>query len=145
MNASEARARLDAARERKSDAVRAWSAADDAGDERAARNASARMRYWEARMVEAYEVLHPVLAVDVDTLPMLDWAAPRTDYSRTPIWTPRRGLCVHIGGGVFVTVCGECDHAMRSLGGVPRYATVGAHEVAEHGALVPGINVGMLP
>lgn len=143
----QARAALDAARERKRDAVRAWITASDAGNRAAARAADQRSRYWDARIAERFEALHPVLAVDVESIPMLEgWNRPVADrYRNTPMWVPRRGLSVHVGGGMFVSVCAECDHAVRHIGPVPRYATTGSHEVDAHGAQVPGINVGMLP
>lgn len=144
----ELRGAVEHARARKSAAVREWSAADESGDTRAARAASQRIRYWERRTYEASNALHPVLTLDVESLPMLDgWAQPGAAgrYADTPTWEPRRGMSVHIGGGVFVTVCAECDRAVRHIGAVPRYATVGQHEVTDHGMQVPGINVGMLP
>jgi hypothetical protein len=72
----------------------------------------------------------------------------RFKYAGTPAWLPERvppGRCAHIGRGVWLTRCHECDYSVAHYGCIPFYATVGPHEVEMHGAQVPGINVGMLP
>jgi len=59
------------------------------------------------------------------------------------------GRCAHIGDGVWMHRCPEpeCDAFTLSWGALPAYpyqTGVGHHAVAEHGAQVAGINVGIL-
>ena len=66
-------------------------------------------------------------------------------YAETPSYKGvPRGRSAHVGGGVWRTVCPECDHYVDHYGSMPQYATVGEHAVAEHGSRIAGINVGML-
>lgn len=94
-------------------------------------------------MATTVPVIEPVL----DTFQSQAEAAER--YAETPTWSPSQAPqgysgSFHIGEGVFRAICRECDHAADSYGAVPRYATVGPHEVTEHGLEVPGLNVGMM-
>jgi hypothetical protein len=82
-------------------------------------------------------------------------------YAKTPAWDARmiletlaadaekREKCAgrswHVGGGQWLSACGYCDAYTLTDQAMPAYATTGPHMVAEHGAKVPGINVGLLP
>jgi hypothetical protein len=67
-------------------------------------------------------------------------------YKNTPTYPdPVRGHCLHMGDGVWATRCLYCDETHYSYGPIPMYASVGQHMVEAHSALIPGINVGMLP
>lgn len=54
------------------------------------------------------------------------------------------GHAWHVGGGLWLTICGHCDAYSITHGHMPTYATIGPHMVAEHDARVGGINVGLL-
>ncbi|MEV5068900.1 hypothetical protein MRBLMI12_000456 [Microbacterium sp. LMI12-1-1.1] len=55
------------------------------------------------------------------------------------------GRSWHVGGNLWLSVCGHCDAYTLTHGSMPTYATIGPHMVTEHGAKVGGINVGLLP
>lgn len=89
----------------------------------------------------------PVIEPIIDTFYGKEEAAER--YAATPSWSPEQAPqgyagSFHIGEGIFRTICRECPTAVDSYGAVPRYRTVGPHEVEAHGLEVAGINVGML-
>ena len=90
----------------------------------------------------------PVIEPIIDSFMSAEEAAAR--YPGSPMYDPAivpKGYAgsIHIGDGVWRTICHECDHAVDSYGSVPRYRTVGPHEVEAHGLQVGGINVGILP
>lgn len=89
----------------------------------------------------------PVIEPIIDSFMSAEEAYER--YGATPGWNPEqcpKGYAgsFHIGDGVWRTICRECDEAVDSYGSVPRYRTVGPHEVEVHGLQVGGINVGIL-
>ena len=89
----------------------------------------------------------PVIEPVIETFYTQSEAAER--YAVTPSWHPSQAPqgyagSFQLGDGIFRTICRECPTAVDSYGAVPRYATVGTHEVYEHGLQVGGINVGTL-
>lgn len=89
----------------------------------------------------------PVIEPILDTFMSAEEALER--YATAPAWDPAQAPkgyagSFHIGDGVWRSLCRECDFAVDSYGSVPRYRTVGPHEVLEHGSQVGGINVGIL-
>ena len=89
----------------------------------------------------------PVIQPVIDTFYSQDEAAER--YADTPAYDPAQAPkgyagSFHIGDGIFRAICRECEAAVDSYGAVPRYRTIGPHEVEAHGLEVAGINVGLL-
>ena len=97
-------------------------------------------------------------------IPVESWLTPedaREKYASTWVWDMAvilaqvagdaelrkrvEGQSWHVGGGQWLAVCGDCEKYTITYGAMPIYRTIGPHMVAEHGALVGGINVGMLP
>lgn len=73
----------------------------------------------------------------------------RAMYADTPAHAPSiipNGVQAHIGDGKWITRCRHegCDVTAVHWGSLPRYASVGTHEVEVHGMQVAGINVGIL-
>ncbi len=80
------------------------------------------------------------------------WMTPaqaQAKYAETLSYTPEAippGYTgsVHMGEGVWRTVCRACGAFCDTFGSMPRYATIGPHEATEHDLEVAGINVGIL-
>jgi hypothetical protein len=96
-------------------------------------------------------------------MPVESWNSPdeaRLKYADTPGWDAAdilaqlaadpelrermAGRSWHVGGGEWLTACGHCDAYAVTWGVVPSWSNLGPHMVAEHGAQVAGINVGIL-
>ena len=92
--------------------------------------------------------LEPKVAVGESAV-TLGWMSPEEAaerYRNTPVWAQiGAGHSGHVGGGLWRTSCRECPEYVEHWGSMPRHATIGRHEVDEHGLLVGGINLGMLP
>lgn len=100
----------------------------------------------------------PGFRIDVESRHTADEAAER--YGDTPGWDAayiltelaadpaKREKCAgrswHIGGGEWLSACGYCAAYSITHGVVPAWRNLGPHMVTEHGAQVPGINVGMM-
>lgn len=64
-------------------------------------------------------------------------------YAETPIFELEEigpGVGAHIGDGVFLYRCRNCDDYYLSYGPTPRYWNIGPHERQTHGLDVPGLN-----
>jgi len=67
-------------------------------------------------------------------------------YAETPVFDPDvvpRGRYAHIGGGIWLRRCRECDDYVRSYGSVAYLYPFARHE-ASHGVDVAGYNTPML-
>lgn len=72
----------------------------------------------------------------------------RMHYANTPVTPPDnvpRGQYRHIGGGLWLKRCRECDDYIVSYGAVQYYREFAEHEHKTHGLDVVGYNVAMLP
>ncbi len=68
-------------------------------------------------------------------------------YRTTPVFDPNtipRGYRAHIGGGIWMRRCRECDDYALTYGSVVYIWQLANHE-AEHNIDVPGHNVPLLP
>lgn len=91
------------------------------------------------------EVILPAANLEIEVGSWLTEDEAADKYAETLVWLPTPGRQVHVGGGLWVTMCHECPAWSKTWGSQPIYSTIGPHEVAEHGAQVAGINVGLLP
>lgn len=92
--------------------------------------------------------LEELMAPDENRLDLIDFGYPRRELTETPAWDAASPTtsCFHLGHDIWRTRCRgeECGKFVDSIGAVPRYASIGKHEYADHGLDVPGINVGLL-
>lgn len=68
-------------------------------------------------------------------------------YSRTPVFDAERiprGKHMHIGDGVWLRRCRECDDYIKTYGAIDYIREFAEHE-ADHGLIVPGYNQALLP
>lgn len=73
-------------------------------------------------------------------------------YRKTPAWDAenirenrdRAQGSYHIGNGVWLAVCPECDAETQTHGNVMIWNGIGQHRVDEHGHAIPGLSVGIL-
>lgn len=97
---------------------------------------------------EQIPTLEELTAPDENRLDFVNFGYPRRALTETPAWdadSPTTG-CFHMGHDIWRTRCRSegCSKFVDSIGAVPRYATIGKHEVTEHRLEVPGINVGLM-
>lgn len=73
----------------------------------------------------------------------------RITYAKTPVFDPESipaGKTMHIGNGIFRTVCaGGCGAYADTWGPVTWIPELRHHEHYEHGLDIPGVNVALLP
>lgn len=107
--------------------------------------------FWEKRLAALAEE-RLIVRDDPNHIEVLSWvdaSASRARFAGTPSYDPEmipagyQGA-VHIGGGVWRTVCRACPAYTDTYDPMMRYRTIGPHEVDEHGFDVPGLNVGLM-